>query len=187
MIRGARPAYASPPPTVVMLDPLPDSARVWLFPLDRTLPPDATDALRQSVTGWLPSWKSHGRPVQAAAEVLAGRVLAVGAVISPAEMNAGVSGCGIDTMERAVASALEAHGDALAPALSVIYRDDAGEWQTVSRPAFRRLVADGAADGETPVLDTTATTVGALCSGGVERPAHAAWHARAFRLSAPAA
>lgn len=170
-----------------MLRPLPDAARVWLFPLDRTLDGAAADALRQSLADWLPTWRSHGRPVQAAAEVLAGRVLAVGAAISPEEMNAGVSGCGIDAMERAVAAALERAGVGLAPALSVVYRDGSGVWETVSRPAFRRLVREGAAGADTVVLDATAETVGALRQHGAERPAGAAWHGHVFRLSAPAA
>ena len=169
-----------------MLDPLPDAARVWLFPLDRTLSDAAADALRQRLAGWLPAWASHGRPVQAAAEVVAGRALAVGAVISEADLNAGVSGCGIDQMERAVAAALGAEGVALAPALAVTYCDGAGDWRTVSRPAFRRLVREGAADARTPVLDVTAETVGALRERGAERPAGETWAGRAFRLAAPA-
>ena len=167
-----------------MLDPLPDAARVWLFPLDRTLDASRAEALRQRLAGWLPSWASHGRPVQAAAEVLAGRVVAVGAVISEADLNAGVSGCGIDAMERAVADALEAAGVGLAPALAVTFREHGGAWQTVARPAFRRRVREGAAGAETPVLDVTAETVGALRQHGVERPAGATWAARAFALGA---
>ena len=167
-----------------MLDPLPDAARVWLFPLDQTLDDAASDTLRQRLAAWLPSWTSHGRPVQAAAEVLAGRVVAVGAVISEADLNAGVSGCGIDAMERAVGQALESAGAALAPALAVTFRDPAGAWQTVARPAFRRRVREGAAGPETPILDVTAETAGALRRHGVERPAGATWAARAFALAA---
>ena len=167
-----------------MLDSLPDTARVWLFPLDRTLGPDEADALRADVAAWLPSWTSHGRPVRAEAAVLEGRVLAVGAVISEADLNAGVSGCGIDAMERTVADALGRGGVALAPALSVLYRDGVGAWAQVPRPAFRRLARGGGADGATRVLDVTAETVGALRERGVERPAAEAWHGRAFRLAA---
>lgn len=167
-----------------MLDSLPDNARLWLFPLDRALDDADADALRQSVADWLPSWTSHGRPVRAEADVLADRVLAVGAVISAAEMNAGVSGCGIDAMERAVATALDAVGVGLAPALAVTFRDADGTWETLSRPAFRHLVRDGEADAQTRVLDVTADTVGALRAQGVERAAGEAWHARAFRLAA---
>ena len=174
-----------------MFDSLPDAARVWLFPLDRTLNAAATDVLRESLAGWLSSWTSHGRPVRAEADVLEGRVLAVGAVISLEERtrplgaaNAGVSGCGIDTMERAVASAMEAAGVGLASALGVTTRDADGAWTTLSRPAFRRLVRDGEADARTRVLDVTAETVGTLRERGVERAAGEAWHARAFRLAA---
>ena len=166
-----------------MLDPLPDAARLWIFPLDQTLPDARADALGQSVADWLPSWTSHGRPVAAAAEVLAGRALAVGAVISEAEMNGGVSGCGIDAMERAVADALDAAGVALAPALGVLYRDTDGEWQSASRPAFRRLVREGVAGPETPILDVTPRTVGALRASGAERPAGETWAARAFGMA----
>ncbi|WP_420456562.1 hypothetical protein [Rubrivirga sp.] len=165
-----------------MLDPLPDAARVWLVALDRTLGAGPAEALRQSVAGWLPSWQSHGRPVRADAAVLAGRVLGVGAVISEADLNAGVSGCGIDAMERAVAEALDAHGVGRAPALGVTYRDADGAWQSVARPAFRRLTRSGQAGSETTILDVTAATVGDLRAHGVERPAGETWAARAFAL-----
>lgn len=165
-----------------MLDSLPDAARLWLFPLDRTLGDAEADALHQSVAGWLPSWQSHGRPVRAETAVLAGRALAVGAVISEADLNAGVSGCGIDAMERAVAAALEARGLALAPALGVTYRDGADDWRSAPRPAFRRLAKAGEAGPETTLLDVTAGTVGELRARGVERPAGETWAARAFGL-----
>lgn len=168
-----------------MIDSLPDAARLWLFPLDRTLTDLEADALRSALEAWLPSWQSHGRPVRAAAAVLEGRVLAVGAVISEADMNAGVSGCGIDSMERAVAVALEAEGVGLASALGVTYAADASSrsWEAVSRPAFRRMVRAGEAGPETVLLDVTAKTVEELRRHGVARPAGETWAARAFALA----
>jgi hypothetical protein len=167
-----------------MMTSLPDAARLWLFTLDRTLSDLEADALRSRLDAWLPSWQSHGRPVHAAAAVLEGRVLAVGAVISEADMNAGVSGCGIDAMERAVAGALEAEGLALAPALDVTFRDESLEtWETAPRPAFRRRVKAGEAGAETVVLDVTVDTVGALRERGVARPAGQTWASRAFALA----
>ena len=168
-----------------MFDALPDAARLWLFPLDRTPTGAEADALLDRLGAWLPTWASHGRPVRAEAEVLAGRALAVAAVISEADLNAGVSGCGIDAMERAVADALAASGLGLADALSVTYRDG-DAWASVPRPAFRRLVRAGTADRATPILDVTPTTLGALREAGVERPAGETWAGRAFRLGAPA-
>jgi len=166
-----------------MLDTLPDAARLWLFALDHQ--PDAsalTNALADVQT-WLPTWASHGRPVQAQAEALEDRVIVVGAVISPEEVNAGVSGCGIDSMQHAVESALERHGLALASALSVTAETAEG-WQVLPRPAFRQLVRAGDADGATCVLDLTHDTVGALRKNGLARPAADTWAGRAFRLAA---
>lgn len=165
-----------------MLDPLPDAARAWLFPLDRTLSDADADRLRRALAAWLPGWSSHGRPVQSQAEVVEGRVLAVGAVISQADLNAGVSGCGIDAMERAVADALAGVGAGLAPGLGVTFRDEDGGWRTVARPAFRRLARQGEAGAETPILDVTAETVGAVRQRGVARPAGETWAGRAFAL-----
>ena len=173
-----------------MFDALPDAARLWIFPLDRSLDAAEAGALAQAVAGWLPTWRSHGRPVAAGVEVLAGRALAVGAVISQAEasrqadaVNAGVSGCGIDAMERAVADALGALGVGLAPPLGVLYRGADGGWQSAPRPAFRRRVREGAAGPETPILDVTPQTVGALRASGPERPAGETWAARAFGMA----
>jgi hypothetical protein len=157
----------------------PPPARLWLFALDVPVP----DALLADVRAFCAGWTSHGRPVQAEAIALSGNVLAVAALITDAEANAGVSGCGIDAMQHAVEAAVARHGHALAPALAVTYRDAEGTWQTVPRPAFRRLVRDGAAGPETRVLDLTPATVGALReSGGVERPAGEAWHGIVFGL-----
>ena len=168
-----------------MLDPLPDAARLWLFALDGTPAPQAVEAALADVRAFLPSWASHGRPVEARADVLEGRVLAVGAVISADEMNAGVSGCGIDAMQHAVEAALARHGLAFAPALSVTYEGDAG-WTVAPRPAVRARFKSGAADGATPVLDLTHETVGALRADGLARPAAETWAGRAFRLGAAA-
>jgi len=161
------------------LDRLPSSSRLWLFALDGPV----TDALLADVRAFCATWTSHARPVQAEADVLAQNVLAVAALITDAEFNAGVSGCGIDSMQHAVEAAAERHGRSLVPALAVTYRDDAGVWQTVARPAFRRLVREGAAGPETPVLDLTPTTLDALqAAGGVERAAGDSWHALTFGL-----
>ena len=59
------------------------------------------DALLADVQAFCAGWTSHGRPVEARAAVLAGRVLAVAARITEADVERGVSGCGIDAMQHA--------------------------------------------------------------------------------------
>ncbi|HEX9952416.1 MAG TPA: hypothetical protein VGB53_11650 [Rubricoccaceae bacterium] len=164
------------PPTFDGLGP---GTRLWLLATDGDPSP-----LLPDVRAFCHTWTSHGRRVHATADVLAGRVLAVAAVISEAEMNGGVSGCGIDAMQHAVEEAAARHGLGLTSPLSVTYRDAAGAWQSVPRSAFRALLARGAAGPETPVLDLTPTTLGAL-DAGVERLAGETWHAAAFNLDAP--
>ena len=161
---------------------LPDRARVWLFGADADLP----ESVLRDVRAFLPTWSSHGRSVRAEAAVLSERVLAVAALISPEELNAGVSGCGIDAMTHAVEAAFAEADVRQASALAVSFRED-GAWRTVPRPAFRALARDGAVSGETRVLDLTPTTLGDLRqSGGAERRAAEAWHGRAFGLALPA-
>ncbi len=161
---------------------LPDDARLWLFAFDgdpATLLPD--------VQAFCAGWTSHGRPVRAEAEVLAGRVLAVAALIAEADVNAGVSGCGIDAMQHAVEGAAAEHRIALTPALAVTLRDTSGAWTSMPRSGVRALVATGEVGPDARVLDLTPCTLGALrAAGGAERAAGDAWHAAAFGLGAGA-
>lgn len=168
-----------------MFSTLPDSARLWLFV---AAPPDAATGALAALREWLPSWASHGRPVTAAADSLNGGILAIAAVISADELNAGVSGCGIDAMQQAVTAALGAAGGRLSPGLAVRYRGDGDQWVDVSRPAFRRLVAAGEVHPRTLVVDATPTTLRDLRgAAGAVRPAADAWTGRAFGLTDPTA
>jgi hypothetical protein len=123
--------------------------------------------------------------VAAAAELLNGRVLAVAGAISTADLNAGVSGCGIDAMTHAVDAAAEAAGIHWLPGLDVAYHDGS-TWRVASRPDFRALARAGAVTPAATVLDLTPATVDALRAGGVVRPASEAWHGAAFWSAAPA-
>ncbi len=159
---------------------LPDDARLWLIAFDGDPAP-----LLAEIRAFCEAWTSHGRPVQAQADVLAERVLAVAAVISPEEMNAGVSGCGIDAMQRAIQEAGAGHALPFAPALDVTMRDPSGAWVTASRATLRTLASTGAFATDTHVLDLTPTTLGGLrAARGVERRAGDTWLATAFHLAA---
>lgn len=165
----------------MLLSPLPDDARVWVFTADRPLASRIAEPLLAETERFLAEWASHGRAVPGQATVLHDRFLVVAA-----RLEGGVSGCGIDSMVHAVEEIGAAHGIAWLDGLHVAYRDEAGAVQAVSRPAFRRLARDGAVTATTPVFVTTAETLGALRADGLERPAGEAWHGRVFRLAEPA-
>ena len=158
---------------------LPGDARVWLFAADRDLDATAGETLVEQVRRFTEGWQSHGRPVAAAAELVHDRVLAVAGAISTAELNAGVSGCGIDAMTHAVDAAAEALGIRWLEGLDVAYHDGSA-WRVAQRGEFRSLARAGAVTPETMVLDLTADTVEALRACGVARPASEAWHGVAF-------
>jgi hypothetical protein len=158
---------------------LPDEARVWLFAAERDFEADQWRAILDRVRGFTTEWQSHGRPVVAAAQVLEDRVLAVAGVITSEDLNAGVSGCGIDAMTREVEAAAHDAGCRWAGNLDVMYHD--GEsWHVISRGEFRRLVGEGVVTPSTTVLDLTAGTLGHMREAGVARRAGDAWHAAAF-------
>ena len=165
------------------LSTLPDAARLWAFAADRPLSADEADAVLGAVTGFLNNWRSHGRAVPGAVELRERRFLLVGAALDQEQLNAGVSGCGIDQMTRAVEAVAASRGFGWASALTVAYRDEAGAVQIVPHPAFRKLARAGEIDGQTHVFDLTADTVGALREKGLERPAAESWHGAAFRLA----
>lgn len=160
---------------------LPDKARVWLFPLNRDLKDGDQAALLDALEPFLSSWTSHNRPVPAAADILAGRVLLVAAHIDAESLNAGVSGCGIDKMEAAVDQAFSNLNVERAGPLSVFYRSG-NEWRETSRAKFKTLVGLRTISQETPVLDLTPQTLGDVRKTGIEKPVHASWHSTTFQL-----
>lgn len=161
---------------------LPDHGRAWVFPAARPLKPDEATRLLEEVDAFLDGWAAHGAPLRSGRKLLWDTFLVVGVD----EDASRPSGCSID----ALVNRLEALGDELGVTLAehepVRYRD--GEAiRSVARDEFRAMARNGAVDLSTPVFDTTLTRVGALRSGGLERPARAAWHARAFFRTQPPA
>ena len=86
----------------MLLASLPDEARVWLFASNRALSADEQTAALAQTRSFLREWTSHGRPVSGEVGLHHERVLVVGAHLAESELNAGVSGCGIDSLTHAV-------------------------------------------------------------------------------------
>lgn len=160
---------------------LPDDARLWIFTADRSLSEADQTRLIEEVGRFVQQWSSHGRPVPGAVALHENRFVLVGA-----RLEGGVSGCGIDSLTHAVERAGDNVGIEWADGLQVVYRDAEGAIQVVPRPVFRQLARDGSITTATPVFDTTADTVGAVRTHGLERPAGSTWHGRVFRLMEPA-
>lgn len=170
----------------MLLAPLPDDARVWLFSSSRALSDEERDAILAQTRSFLNDWTSHGRPVPGEAEFLHQRVLVVGGHLAENDLNAGVSGCGIDSLTHALESITAKIGFGWTGPLEVLYYNDDSVLQTVSRSEFRRLAEEGSVTSETLVLDLTPTLVGELRANGIKRRAAETWHAGLLRLGQPA-
>ncbi len=155
---------------------LPDSARLWVFPFDRALTPADSRRLTTTIETFIATWTSHGRPVEAAAEIRDDHFLLVAAQIPGGD----VSGCGIDALLHALTSVLADSGAQLASGLAVAFRNAAGRVEVWSRQAFKEAAREGRVSPETPVFDASLTLLKALRGGAFEQPAGDTWLARFF-------
>jgi hypothetical protein len=160
----------------------PDAARLWAHATASPLSDADTAAIRDQLRTFIRDWSSHGRPVQGAVHIQDQRFILIAATLAEGD----ISGCGIDASVHAIDGIAAARNLQWIPALHVIYRDAHGDVRHASRSAFRALAQEGAVTADTPVFDTSITTVGALRSGQFEQRAGDAWHARAFDLPQPA-
>lgn len=161
---------------------MPDDARLWIHVTARPLTDEEQATLKQHLRDFIDTWTSHDRSVQGAVEILDYRFLLIAATLDEGD----ISGCGIDAATRAVNEASQRLGLAWVPSLHVVYRDEEGQPQHCTRPAFRTLIENSHVDAATSVFDPSITTVGALRGGQFEQPAGEAWHARVFDLPHPA-
>jgi hypothetical protein len=164
-------------------DLMPPEARLWVFASDSELGDEARDQLLARVDAFLDSWNAHGSPLTAARDWREGRFL----LVAVDERSAPPSGCSIDALLRELKAFEAAHGLCLTDHANVLWRSPSGQIESTDRPSFARLAKGDEVGLETPVFDTTLTRVADVRGGGLEVPAGASWHRRAFwRQSASA-
>lgn len=162
----------------------PRAARLWIHIAQDDVPEAAQEAVRDSLTSFIASWDSHGRPVSADVIWRDNCVLLVTAHVEAPD--ASVSGCATDALVHAINEAAQVHDIGWAPALSVAYRTNEGDIAVARRATFARLAREHVVDATTPVFDPSLSTLGDLHDGAFEQPAEATWHAEAFSLAYPA-
>jgi len=144
---------------------LPDSARVWVFASDRRLSADESADLLKDVDDFLDQWKAHGAPLRNAREWRESQFLVIG--VDPTVEQA--SGCSIDGLFRSLQQLGTRLGTSLVAGGRVFYRDTDGAPRLAPRPQVKTLIR-----AETPVFDTSLTTVGDFRSR-FELPARQTW------------
>lgn len=158
---------------VVHFDALPNEARAWVFGAAAPVVGAAAQSLLSTVDAHLANWRAHGAPLVCAREWRDDRFLVIGVD----EAATGATGCSIDGLFHVLRDIESLVGTTLVGGGTVYWRDAAGAVVSGTRPAFREAAAAGAVDGDSPVFDTTVTTVGAYRSGFEKAAAHS-WHGK---------
>jgi len=159
----------------VDFDDLPTHGRLWVFPSSRALSPDEARELMGAVDSFLESWAAHGVPLRSGRRLVDERFLLIG-VDEDAEAP---SGCSIDALVNQLRSLGSEMGAELIDHAPVFYRGGE-EVRSASRSAFRAMARSGEVGPDTRVFDTTLTRIADLREKGLERPARASWHGKAF-------
>lgn len=122
------------------------------------------------VDDFLQSWQAHGTPLTSAREWRDDRFLLIAAD------GEGASGCSIDGLFRALKALGAEIGADLVTSGLVFHRDRSGAVRSTTRPGFSASAACGEITAETPVFDTSLTTLGDV-RARFEQQAGASWHA----------
>jgi hypothetical protein len=165
----------SPMPKLPLAD-LTDDARVWVFASDQAVAGENTHRMLAQVDDFLDRWHAHGTPLTSAREWRDDRFLLIAAD------GEGASGCSIDGLFRALKTLGTQIGANLVTSGLVFYRDRDAVVQSVTRPQFSAAAGSGAVTPETPVFDTSLTTLGDV-RARFERPASESWHAALFPVT----
>lgn len=160
---------------IVPFETLPPSSRIWIFASDRPLDGDAADRLLSEVDDFLERWQAHGEPLRVARQWRDAHFIVVG--VDSTTTNA--SGCSIDGLFRKLQRLQDELGVRLIGGGRVFYRDPAGAPRMASRDEFALLARGGEVTRETPIFDTSLTTLDAW-RAGFERPAGEAWTRELF-------
>lgn len=155
---------------IVPFDSLPPSSRIWIFASDRPLDDSESARLLGEVDAFLDEWRAHGDPLRTARHWSDAHFLVIG--VDPTTANA--SGCSIDGLFRRLQAVQNEVGARIVGGGRVHYRTPEGTPRSASRAEFAELARGGEVTRDTPVFDTSLTSLDAW-RAGFERPAGETW------------
>jgi hypothetical protein len=152
-------------------DDLPDYARVWIYQAERNLLEEEIRRILVEGEVFLKQWTSHGAHLDAALNVLYGRLI----VVSVDEQAALASGCGIDKSVRFIQELSADMKIDFFQRTVVLFRRDTS-WEEAPLNQFWAMRKAMIISDDTVVLDTTVRTMGEV-RGQLEKCFSASWHA----------
>lgn len=163
---------------LIPFEEMPDDARLWIFGAGTPLDEIDSPRLLTAVDRYLESWKAHGDPLVCARTFTEEFFLAV----AVDERASNASGCSIDGLFRVLQGIEEGIGTTMVGGGTVYFRDHAGFVHGCTRIEFSHMAAMDEIDLDTPVFDTTLTSVGEFRQR-FETPVRGSWQARLFPAS----
>lgn len=160
--------------SLVTFEELPDRARLWIFPADRSPSPSETARLLDRMSGFLEEWTAHDARLHAALDWRHHRFLLV--AVDEHEVEA--SGCSIDALMRQLATLEEELDLTLTDYSPVWFLDEEERICRVSRDRFREAAGEGRVGPETTVFDPTVESVADIRQRRWKSPAGDSWHRR---------
>lgn len=158
----------------VAFDHLPDGARIWVYQASRALTTTEIMAVLPHLARFAEEWTSHGRSLQASAEILHQQFLVIGLD----EDVAGASGCSIDASVRFVGQLEQLLGVELLGKSHLAFLHE-GSVLRLKHSDLKAAVAAGTVGPETFYFDNTVATKGELARAW-PRAAGQTWVARYF-------
>ena len=159
----------------VDFDQLPDDARLWIFPAERSLSEAEQAQLLTEVDRFIGQWGAHEVPLTAGRDLRYDRFL----FVAVDQRKAGPSGCSIDALFRQTKALEQELGIELVNHAPVVFRQGSAI-ERVPPDQFAALAAAGTVSFETTVFDNTLPCVGDIRAGRWETRLANSWHARAF-------
>ena len=158
----------------VSLNQLPAAARIWIYQADRPLTAAEVAAVQPALRRFADAWTSHGRSLQASADILHQQFLIIGLD----EAVADASGCSIDASVRFVREVEQAVGVSLLEKSRLAFLVD-GRVELLDRREVKAAVAAGRLLASTPYFDATVARKEALQTS-FPAAANQTWLARYF-------
>lgn len=158
----------------IPFDDLPLHARIWIYQASRPLTMAEQTEIKPLLQAFATDWSSHGKGLQASAELLHDRFL----VLANNEQAATASGCSIDKSVNFVRELEERFNVSFFDRTQLAFLRE-GEMELVSMGDLKSKVASGVINRDTLYFDTLITNYGDLQSDW-PRPAQQSWLSRYF-------
>jgi hypothetical protein len=158
----------------IPFDELPQHARLWVYQGSRPFTEAEQNEIKQLLQQFATDWSSHGKGLQASAELLYDQFL----VLANNEAEASASGCSIDKSVHFVRELEQRYNVSFFDRTKLAFLKN-GEVEQVNLNEMKHKVAAGEVNKDTLYFDTLVNTYGELQQAW-PRPAGASWLAKYF-------